>query len=290
MRESCPYCGSTRARSGPARADYAYRVCGECGSGYHEQAATDLRAYYERYDPTLVLELPDILRRRYSDALAWIESLVTGRRLLEVGCGNGHFLEVAAHRGWSVKGIELSRAHVDRARSQGLDVVYGDLRDDVIPSDERFDVAVAIEVLEHLEHPRPFLDALGDRILPGGLVYITTPNFSSVTRRIVGERWSVLSHEHVALASPSGLRAALRAAGFETVHLKSKNLYLGEYRRAFLPRRDAPTVRLASENAALRDRIEESSVLRSAKSVANTLLGLTGLGESLECLARRGEA
>lgn len=287
MAEACPFCEGSRLRAGPERAGARYRVCARCGSAFVPDPPIRFREYYEAYDPELVRDLPGILRARYEAVLAELERRAPGRRLLEVGCGNGHFLTVARDRGWRVAGTELSRAHVERAVGAGLDVRYGDLRGEGLWDGSDFDAVVLIEVLEHVPGPLELLRAVTERLVEEGITYVTTPNYGSVTRRLLGGRWSVLDPEHVALATPRGLRAALRGAGQGIVRLESKNLYLSEY-RALFRRGSAPgEASRAAATAELRDRIEGSGPLRAAKRAANAVLGLTGLGESLECLARR---
>ena len=284
----CPYCGSGRGGEGPERKGARYRICLRCRSGYVAESRLQFHEYYERYDPEGVQELPQILRRRYADVLGLIERHAPGRRLLEVGCGNGHFLSVARERGWEVRGNELSRPHVERARAAGLDVVYGDLADDGLWEGEPFDAAVLIEVLEHVPEPAGLLRAVTDRLVPEGVTYLTTPNFGSISRRILRGEWSLLDHEHVALASPEGLRLALERAGQRVLRLRSKHIFLGEYRRVlFPPRPGTPPLGRVESTAQLRDRIEASWWLRAAKVGVNAILGMTGLGESQECLARR---
>lgn len=287
MGEQCPYCGSTRWGRGPVRAELAYRRCRTCGSGYLPEEPIAFRDYYEAYAPDLVADLPPILARRYAAMLARLEAWAPRRTLLEVGCGNGHFLAVARDRGWEVRGVELSRAHVERARAMGLDVAYGDVAADALFAGERFGAVVMIEVLEHVPDPRGLLAACAARLDEDGVLFLTTPNFGSVTRRLLGSRWSVLSHEHVGLATPAGLRRALGGAGFSVLRLRTRSLYLGEYRRLLAGRGARRTTPLAAENAGLRDRIEESRLLSAAKAGVNVVLGASGLGESTECWARK---
>lgn len=289
MRDTCPWCGSGARRPGPSAPGLPYLVCGACGSGYLEDPELEFDAYYEEYSPALVRTLPTVVARRYAAILGRMEALVPGRRLLEVGCGNGHFLRVARGRGWGVWGTELSRRHVEEARALGLDAVHGDLaREDLWPG-RTFDAVVMIEVLEHVPDPTALLRAAAAKLEPGGVAYLTTPSFGSITRRLLGARWGVLDREHVALASPAGLRSALESTGFRVLRLRSRHLYLGEYRKLFA-RSEAvggEPASLSSESAALRDRIEASRGLRWAKAVANGVLGVTGLGEALEAWARR---
>lgn len=287
MIEKCPYCASSRSKQGPVAGACSYRHCLSCGSGYLGATPMEFRDYYGDYAPKLVENMPDVLLRRYTAMLARLEALAPQRRLLEVGCGNGHFLTVARSRGWDVRGVELSRAHVARAREAGLEVLHGDLVSDRLWEGERFGAAVMIEVLEHVPEPRSLLAGVAARLVPGGVTFLTTPNYGSVTRRLLAGRWSVLSHEHVALASPSGLRRAFSDTGHRALRIRSKSLYLGEYRKLFAPSGGGRSVPLAAENAALRDRIDESAVLSGAKALANVVLGATGLGEALEGWARK---
>lgn len=286
MRSTCPYCASPAQRPGPERTSFRYARCARCGSGYVASHTIDFRAFYEGYDPELVLDLAPVLAARYRDMLAMLAAAAPGRRMLEVGCGNGHFLALAAEAGWETSGTELSRAHAERARGRGLDVVYGDVVEETLFPGRRFDAVVAMEVIEHLAEPTRFLAVMAERLVPGGVVFLTTPNFGSVTRRLLGPAWSVLGEEHVALASPKGLTLALQGAGFRVVRIRSKSLYVGEYVRALRGAAGPSATPLAAENAALRDQIEESRVLTTLKGAVNAVLGATGLGEALECLAR----
>lgn len=287
MSGLCPWCLSERSAPGPTLPDVTYRECRSCGSGYVVEAPIAFRDYYEEYAPALVEELPPILEGRYHAMIEVLEGMVPSRTLLEVGCGNGHFMAVARARGWEAQGVELSRAHVDRARAAGLDVRYGDLVADRLLEEGRYGAVVMIEVVEHVPSPRTLLEGAARRLEPGGITFLTTPSYGSITRRLLGRRWSVLSHEHVALASPAGLRHAMEDTGHRVERLRSKSLFLSDYRRLLARPGSPPAAPLAAENAALRDRIEASPGLTVLKGAANALLGVTGLGEALECWARR---
>ncbi len=284
---ACPYCRGGAWRPGPERGPLRYRVCRACGSAWLAEDVLAYADYYDGYDPEQVREASPVLRDRYRAMLARVQERAPGRRLLEVGCGNGHFLVEARERGWTVAGLELSRSHVERARARGLDVRHGILEDGLFDA-EPFHAVVAIEVLEHVPDPASFLAQCTRRLAPGGALFLTTPNFGSLTRRVVGAEWSVLGAEHVTLASPEGLRTALERAGHEVVELASRSLFLSEY-RALLPGRRGGGAGPSRVEAAvaLRDRIEESGPLRLAKAAVNRLLALTGVGESMECLSVR---
>lgn len=72
------------------------------------------------------------------------------RRVVDVGCGTGALLEVLRDRGCEVFGFEYSKAALAYCRERKLDVAKFDLEKDVLHDNRTFDVAVSMEVAEHL--------------------------------------------------------------------------------------------------------------------------------------------
>ncbi len=98
-------------------------------------------------------------------------------RLLDVGCGPGHFLRFASDRGWKVQGVEIARSAVELARSFGLAVFHGSLEEFLKENPApNFDAVVAFEVLEHVGDPAGFLKLLAKAVRREGVVAISVPN------------------------------------------------------------------------------------------------------------------
>ena len=288
--EACPACGASGAADPAPARGLPYLRCRACGSRILAEPP-EFDAYYRDYFPRGVRDDSPVLARRYADILARLAERAPGRRLIEVGFGNAQLLAQAAASGWDVAGTELSEAQVEHARGRGLDVRAGDLARDGLFAGRRFDAAVLIEVVEHLPEPAAVLEAVAERLAPGGVLYVTTPNVDALSRRLLDGRWSVFDREHVTLLSPRGLRSLLRRSGFEPLRLRSRNVNLAELRRELRPgastaaggaRFDRPAAA-----AELRDRIEGSPLLRAAKAAANAALGATGAGDGLVAWARR---
>jgi len=137
-----------------------------------------------------------------------------GDRLLDVGCGNGQFLDFARRAGWAVTGVDLDEKAVEAARSRGLDVRHGGI--EVLEGVEQFDGITMGHVIEHVYDPRGLLAKVFALLKPGGWVWIDTPNLDSLGHERYGADWRDLDPpRHLILFTLDSLRGCLRDAGFE---------------------------------------------------------------------------
>ncbi|HEX5009899.1 MAG TPA: class I SAM-dependent methyltransferase [Planctomycetota bacterium] len=116
---------------------------------------------------------------RHAAAYRLARRLVGGRRVLDAGCGDGYGTASLAGLAKLVVGVDSSAAAIAgcrmRWREPDLRFEVGDVARPSI-STERFDVVLAFQILEHMQDPVAFLRALQHRLLPGGLLLLTTPN------------------------------------------------------------------------------------------------------------------
>jgi len=115
-------------------------------------------------------------RRRILHAILAKLPLPRPARSLDAGCGGGgNMVELAAHG--SVTGLEPEAAALQIARSRALgDVVEGWIEE--MPfEDAKFDLAVAMDVIEHLDDARLALAELRRVVKPGGFLVVTVPAF-----------------------------------------------------------------------------------------------------------------
>ena len=97
-------------------------------------------------------------------------------RILDAGCGSGRNMIELARRG-TVTGIELSGASVEKARERGCgEVIEGSVLE--MPfEDASFDLAVSLDVIEHLEEDLGALRELRRTVAPGGALLVTVPAY-----------------------------------------------------------------------------------------------------------------
>ena len=142
--------------------------------------------------------------------------------LLDVGCGNGAFLEAIQALGWSVTGVDPDPAAVRYGQSRGLSVFCGTITD--VPAGNRYDVITVNHVIEHVTDPVVFLKQCAAYLRPAsGRIIVTTPNMKSFGHWWFKSYWRGLEvPRHLSLFSPQGLSRCATRAGLSLISLSSE--------------------------------------------------------------------
>jgi 2-polyprenyl-3-methyl-5-hydroxy-6-metoxy-1,4-benzoquinol methylase len=229
----CCACQSTAAA--PA---YAGLIrCKDCG---HTWADIDLpedqlhRLYGRRYFhgqeySDYTIERPQLEKNfaRRMEVLTGFIDPSRHRRLFELGCAYGFFLNMVRHRFDTVEGVDISEDAVRFAKDDlGLPVVQGDLLRTNL-GDRHYDVVCMWDVIEHLQRPDAHLEILSRHIGPGGLIALTTGDISSLNARLKRARWRLIHPPtHVHYFTRRSIARMLARFGFDVVCLQ----YCGFYR------------------------------------------------------------
>ena len=146
-----------------------------------------------------------------------------GKRALDVGCGAGLLAEPLARLGATVTGIDASPEVIEVARQhaarQGLAIDYR--AGDVQALEGEFDLMTAMEVIEHVADPAAFVKALARRLAPGGLLVMSTPNATAMSKLLMitlGEGLGQIprgTHEFERFIAPEGMKQLLADAGLK---------------------------------------------------------------------------
>lgn len=208
--------------------------CQHCGLVYANPRPTNADDLIDGYaavvDETYLEERSgrEVTFRRHLDHLESRVSIAERKRLLDIGCHVGIFLEEAQARGWDAWGVEPSRWAVEQAQARNLQVIQGTLTEAAFP-DERFDVVTLWDVIEHLPDPMGELRRIARIVRSGGWVCVHTMDIESLFARVMGERWPWLMEMHLYYFSRDTLTAMLRRAGFRMVEAgaRGRTLRLG---------------------------------------------------------------
>ena len=104
------------------------------------------------------------------------DRLITGEKLLEIGCATGKFLERAKQVTSNVSGLELNPISAAIARKKGFDVHSTVVEKHAVEAAGEYDVVCAFQVLEHVTDPGAFLAAAIDLLKQGGKLIVSVPN------------------------------------------------------------------------------------------------------------------
>jgi cyclopropane fatty-acyl-phospholipid synthase-like methyltransferase len=155
--------------------------------------------------------------------LAVIKKLTEGRRLLDVGCATGFFMEAAAQEGFDVHGVEFSTVAISLARTDiRTRIVCGDVNALQSKGAEKFDVVTAFDIIEHVQNPASFLTDIREVLNPGGVIAISSPDTGHFLRYVMRSKWPMLQPmQHTVLFSRRGIAELLEHCGFSDVRVET---------------------------------------------------------------------
>ena len=201
--------------------------------------------------------------------------------MIDVGCGIGYFLEAAKERGWDVYGTEYTDEAVAICRSKGIKMQQGKLNASNYES-ASFDVLISIEVIEHINNPSEEVEHFSRIVRPGGAVYLTTPNFNSISRLLLKEKWNVLSYpEHLCYYTPRTIQHLFSRHRFRKMKTETTGISISRIQSS-VTHTPEQSVSPTSKDEALRKTLESNKLLMLLKSLANKMLTIFGTGDSLK--------
>lgn len=183
--------------------------------------------------------------------LDWIDghAALSGKRVVDVGCGGGILTEAMALKGARVLGIDMADKPLKVARlhalESGTSAQYRQMLAEELAAEVGsgqsglFDVVTCMEMLEHVPDPESTIRACSAMVRPGGWVFFSTLNRNpkSFLFAIIGAEYVLNllpkgTHDYGKFIRPSELGGAVRRSGLEMVDLigMTLNPFSGQYR------------------------------------------------------------
>lgn len=168
--------------------------------------------------------------------LAWIDSIapLSGKEVLDVGCGGGILADAMARKGAQVLGIDLATKSLKVAQLHALEaetprVSYREISAEALAQEQPagFDTVTCMEMLEHVPDPDSIVRACAQLVRPGGWVFFSTinRNAKAFAFAILGAEYLLKllprgTHEYARLIRPSELAKSCRDAGLDIAHTR----------------------------------------------------------------------
>lgn len=166
--------------------------------------------------------------------LDWIDrhASLSGKRVLDVGCGGGILAEGMASRGATVTGIDLSEKALSVARlhlyesNLTVDYLHQSVESLAAEMPAAFDAVTCMEMLEHVPDPGSIVSACAKLVRPGGHVFFSTLNRNpkSYLFAVIGAEYILKmlprgTHDYAKFIKPSELARSCRLSGLEVREL-----------------------------------------------------------------------
>lgn len=163
------------------------------------------------------------------------KNLSSGAKILDVGCGDATFLDLAKKR-FVCAGIEISDYLVSHARKkEDIEIIEGDFQSKNFNNDNRYDGITMLALLEHLDDPFAAIKKCFSLLNNGGALFMKTVNYGCLNRVIKNGGWTGFRPpDHIVYFSPSNLKMLLGKIGFKKIKIQAwpfnDNMYCEAYR------------------------------------------------------------
>ena len=231
--QNCPVCGSPDSTLKFKAKDYTVSnemfhivTCNSCQLIYTNPrpAANEAGPYYHASayishsdtNEGIVNKLYHAVRKfTLQSKTKWIEAEKNGNKeLLDVGCGNGHFLVAAKEKGWNINGVELDTETAARAAKLTGLTIAPSLKE--IDSTKKFQVITLWHVLEHVYELDEYFQFFKSRLAQDGKLLLALPNPASFDASYFEEYWAAYDvPRHIYHFTPATIAALGAKYGFK---------------------------------------------------------------------------
>lgn len=259
--------------------------CSECKFVFDKRipTLTELDDFYKMYSYSQLKPIPEQTKVSYNLLLDQFESYRKTGNILDVGCGQGDFLEEAKKRGWNVYGTEYSEAAIELCQQRGINMHKGELLERDLENVD-FDVITSFEVIEHINNPNDFMQVAYRKLRNKGLFYCTTPNFNSILRCFEKENFKMIAYpEHISFYTKKSIKYLGVKHNFSALKVVTTGLDLGRIRSVFKQKDRVLSMEQRKENTAKIQKLSNANAfMKFIKNAVNVFLTILGKGDTIK--------
>ena len=168
----------------------------------------------------------------------FISGFVNGGKILDIGCSSGIFLSCLPEN-FDRYGVEPGvEGGMAAKRLMSDERIHIGTIDTAEYAESSFDIITMWDVIEHLDAPTTYLNRINKLLKPDGHIVVLTPDFGSISARLMGRKWPNLIRQHIYYFTRRTLAQSLSACGFSVVRTSTYSRYFTLaylYRRTGLP-------------------------------------------------------
>jgi len=157
---------------------------------------------------------------RESQYRKWVEEFhLTGKKIIEIGCGKGEYMSFMEKTGAVVYGLEHLQDSVNKGRAEGHEIFQGFLENEKyqIPM-APYDGFYIMNFLEHIPSPGEFLRGIMNNLEDGAVGIVEVPNFNMMLRKSL---YSEFIQDHLSYFTEDTVRNLLERNGFHVLNCES---------------------------------------------------------------------
>ena len=238
MIRSCPACGGRgskkyssnitedkfssttyASRKSPEFMHHSLAQCENCSSLFVEVIPNSSELIQNYVDASFDSQVEsEFAAKTYCKYLEKL-NLFRGKRVLDIGCGDGAFIKSALALGAdAVQGIEPSGGALSSA-GEMMGLIRADSIE-VCDYDAEFDLVTCFQTLEHLVRPDETVLKMSQAVVLGGYIAVVCHDRLSLLNRLLGRKSPIFDIEHLQMFSGHGLESLIRSAGLEIIYSK----------------------------------------------------------------------